>query len=434
MKIRCALSLCLLGACSGAPVDDGPIAPDRPILEWTAATASDANAANLPAGFSGPDVHSCAKDPTHEYIKEIFDNGLNDIEVNYHWAPIVSGPNPALPTLNQPEFSLSGAVINAVDSTDDVLADHPFGFDFTFDVNLDAPFTFFHFSHDGPPGTVHAEIEQRIIPRTPLGFNPTDGDRTILRGVWVLDCGHPPYGAEIHPPSFLAFARQSDAQTSIGMAVMVPYRSSLLFNPDVSFATAFDDQERFNDVDTRPFPHALVQAVLSAVATKADHLESHALMIPNRIDSIHWHQCAPLPRPAGARLDASWHFTARTGVTIQASLDDASGCVRFIATMGSDYTPMALPYADADWPWAALSASASGQLGQPIDVRMAIIQDLGSSAASAPALQVDHPPRVDAYAALQPRAGADGDAPTAIDAHADDQPFPFYGRARVAWK
>ena len=51
-----------------------------------------------------------------------------------------------------------------------------------------------------------------------------------------------------------------------------------------------------------------------------------------------------------------------------------------------------------------------------------------------PALQSQNNPLVDAYAPLLPRAGADADSPTAIDTGADDQPFPCYGRVRVAWK
>jgi hypothetical protein len=50
-----------------------------------------------------------------------------------------------------------------------------------------------------------------------------------------------------------------------------------------------------------------------------------------------------------------------------------------------------------------------------------------------PALQADHHPHIDAYAALQTRTGANQDAPIAITA-ADDQPYPFYGRVRVSWK
>ena len=55
--------------------------------------------------------------------------------------------------------------------------------------------------------------------------------------------------------------------------------------------------------------------------------------------------------------------------------------------------------------------------------RQSIIDALkshGLDASAAPAMQPDHPPVIDAYAALQTRAGADQDAPTQIDSAADE--------------
>jgi len=160
-------------------------------------------------------------------------------------------------------------------------------------------------------------------------------------------------------------------------------------------------------------------------------------MTANRFDTLDWAVCAPLPRPSGATLSAGWRFTARTGVTISAASDERSGCVRFTATMTAAYAPMALVHADTDWPWAAIDKSASGQIGT-IDVRSTLIATLQQNgfpnASQIPALQPDHPPLIDEYPALPTRAGADADAPTAIDTGADDQPFPFYGRVRVGWK
>ena len=105
--------------------------------------------------------------------------------------------------------------------------------------------------------------------------------------------------------------------------------------------------------------------------------------------------------------------------------------------MDASYLPKPLTLATADWPWQQLSDSASGQIGATIDVRQAVLDALkaqGIDATNAPALQLDHPPRVDAYDALQTRAFADQDAPTLLTAGADDQPFPLYGRVRVGWK
>jgi hypothetical protein len=428
--------LCALAACSH---DQPPAIPaDRPVLLWYGGAAQDQNRRNLPPGFAAPDEHACAADTTRIYLGELFLQG--NVQVKWHWSPIVRGPDADKPTLDQPEFSLAGTLVDASDSTDDVLADHPFGLDVVADVTPDAPFAFLPFN--GPvfsQRALHPEVETRTFPRTALGWVPQGNDRTLMRGAWVLDCGHPPYGAELHPPTFLGYARPADATTTVSAAIVMPYRSSLLFHPDPALATDFANTARFSDASSLPFSFALQGALLAAAQNSSiQRLATHALMTANRFDTLDWAVCAPLPRPAGANLAASWRFTTRTGVTMTATPIEADGCVRFLATMTAAYTPMPLTHADADWPWADVSTSASNQLGQTIDVRLALINTLQQNgfvnADQAPALQPDHPPLVDTYAPLLPRAGADADSPTAIDTGADDQPFPFYGRARVGWK
>lgn len=419
--MRVLLLLGLAAACSKSP-----IAADRPTLGWF---DSNANRITMPGGAPAPDERACSADPTRQYIGELFRTGINDVEVNYHWAPVVkSAPR------NQPEVALAGTIVGADDSTDDVLGDHPFGPDINADVRLDPAYAFLAFPAVRP---LHTEIEDRIFPRAALGFTPQTGDRVLMKGAWVLDCGHLPYESEMHPPGFLNYARAQDANTTIAASVVAPYRSSLLFNPNAALAADFANDARFANIDTKPFSQALAATILHAVVNNDDRLTARALLVPVGFDKLDWLVCAPLPRPHGATLDASWRFTARTGVTITPAVYAGDGCVRFTAIMGADYKPMTLPYASADWPWDQLSASASGQAGQPIDVRQEIIKILarqGIDGSKLTALKLDHPPRIDAYPALVTRAGADADSPVNIDAQADDQPFPFYGRARVGWK
>ncbi|MCA9522349.1 MAG: hypothetical protein KC609_15315 [Myxococcales bacterium] len=410
---------------------------DRPILLYNGTTAIEHNAKLEPAGFTGPNETQCADDPTRQYIAEIVTNGIGDIQVDYHWAPVVSGPDPTRPTLDQPEWSLAGTLRRAEDSDDDVLGDHPFGLDFVFDVVLDAPFTFMSYPDDDGEHSLHCEIEQGTFPRSAFDYWPKAGDRTLLRGVWVFDCGHPPYEAELHPPTFLAFARALDAKTTLSLTFVAPYRSSLLFNPSTELTTQFDNLDRFSDSSTQPFSQALVSSVYRAIGGKIDRLQAHALMVANRFEPIDYLVCAPLPRPTGATLAASWRFSARTGVELRVEADDESGCVRVRAAMNDSYTPMPLPYKSTDWPWEELSKSASGQLSNPIDVLAEIrkiVSSLGINPDNIAAFTADHPPIIDAYDALQPSDGADLDTPTEIRLQADDQPFPFYGRVRAAWK
>ncbi|MCA1825475.1 MAG: hypothetical protein ABR567_03030 [Myxococcales bacterium] len=422
--------LCV-AACSSGPGISVPA--DRPPLSFTGTSATDANKAALPKGFTTPDEHACAADITRVYLGELFVNGLANAQVLWHWAPIVSGAQPAQPTLNQPEFSVAGTLRGVDDSGDDVLADHPFGLDVDADLEPDPPYAFIQFD-SRTSTTLHTEVENRIFPRAALGYSPAAGDRALMRGVWVLDCGHPPYGAEMHPPTFTAYSRAVDAKTTIAAAVVMPYRSSLLFSGDVGAAVAIDNTARFGAA--KPFPFAMLEAVQTAVLTKADHITTHALMTANRFDPLDFLVCAPLPKPAGASMDASWRLTARSGVKLDVTRIDSSGCVRVQASMDSTYKAMPLTYKDDVWTWQALSDSASTQLGSSIDVRQAILDNVSGLDPNnpPPSLQADHPPHIDAYAALATRPGADQDSPVKIDLSADDQPYPFYGRLRVAWK
>src|SRR4051812_23509471 len=101
--MRRLLIACLLCACSKGPAL--PIAADRPLLLWSTAPS-----AEKPAGFTEPDEHRCAADPTRVYIAELFVNGIDDVQVDWHWAPVLPGPDMTRPTLNQPELSLAGTV------------------------------------------------------------------------------------------------------------------------------------------------------------------------------------------------------------------------------------------------------------------------------------------------------------------------------------
>ncbi len=421
--------LLALAACSSGSIT---VPADRPLLSWTGTSAVDANRTRLPKNFTSPDEHACAADPTRVYLGELFINGIDNPQVSWHWAPIVSGPQAGSPTLSQPEFSLAGTLAVVDDSGDDVLADHPFGLDVNADVAPDPDFAFLPFEHLRST-LLHTELEMRTFPRDALGYSPQVGDRTLMRGVWVLDCGHPPYGAEMHPPTFVSYARKADDRTTIAATVVAPYRSSLLFNGDPALATALGNTARFSL--GKPFAQAMVDAIEEAILVSKDRITTHGMMIANRFDTLDFLVCAPLPRPAGAKLQASWRFTARNGVSLKTSKIESAGCVRFEATMNSSYQPKPLTFATEEWSWQQLSDSASGQIGASIDVRQEVIDALksrGLDGSNAPALQLDHPPLIDAYAALQTLAGADQDSPAQIQT-SDDQPFPLYGRVRVSW-
>src|SRR5438552_3555096 len=83
-------------------------------------------------------------------------------------------------------------------------------------------------------------------------FFPQDGDRTAVYGHWIIDCGHPDFHSEVHPPSFMSFAHQ-DGNTTVVHAFADPYYEDQLFNPDPSLANQLSNTARLSDADTVPF-------------------------------------------------------------------------------------------------------------------------------------------------------------------------------------
>jgi hypothetical protein len=433
-RAACVLAV-LVGACGGAapPPPGGPLS--RPILGLTAAAVS-ANAANLPAGFPGAQETACAADTTRSFIGEIADHGISDVQVSYEWAPVVAGPIANRPTVAQPELYVAGEITHFALSTLDIAATHPYGYDANFDLRPDSDFAFLVHNRAGDTdGTLHAEIEEGLYPATDFGMTPTAGDRVLMKGAWIFDCGHPPYETEMHPPTFLALARAQDPRTTVSLAFVNPIRVAQLYHPNTALAADFANTARFTDPEAKPFVAHFLEEILAVANGQSDRIQAHVLLEATRFDTLTWSVCAPSPRPNNATLKASYRFATRTGVKVAAATDDASGCVQLTATMDSTYTPMAQNRMDKPWSWAQISADASAETGMTLDIRQKVIDVFHSLGFNGDyvALHQDQSPYIDGYAPLRPHADAALDSPTAITQSADDQPFPFYGRVWVTW-
>ena len=225
-----------------------------------------------------------------------------------------------------------------------------------------------------------------------------------------------------------------DAKTTSALAVAMPWRTTQLFGPTSAVAD-FSDPQRLTNFGA-PFPAAFYKEILlSAVATK-DHLEMHALLEELRFETLSFSVCAPSPRPAHATVGFTHRFAVRSGITLSATPRQASGCVDYKATMSASYQSAAPARTNRVWPWAEINQQASEESGSSLDVRVRINDALRNRGITSdvPALHEDHPPVIDQYVPLVPRADAALDAPSAIVNGADDQPYPFYGRVRVYWQ
>ena len=416
-----------------------------------------------------PDITQCASplapgaDVSRGFLREFAGanaSSLDHATIPFEWAPVIPGPIAAVgdhiaTTVHTPEFFASGRVASWDTGAVDIKFSHPFGWrdfsaansvDQSVNVILDPAYDFLRFS--GPNDSLHVELEAGAWPVRDFGFTPQPGDRTVMFGNWIMDCGHPEnWGAEIHPPTFIAFARIRDGAT-VSHAFANPYRVTQLFAMDPARATAFDDEARYTDRLTYPFARFFYERL-------DDHKDPsnsgpvfvHPIIESTQFNVFSWYVCAP-PKPReDVLLDVSYHFTERTGVAIQVVPDANLGCARIIAAMGANYKPMALDRQDYHWPWANIDSDATkANNDNPVDVvglvkakfDQLFVVALGDPLIAYQIVKADEdhvlgqPVVIDRYSPLKPLGGA-ADSTRGI-VTSDAQPFPFYGWTRVFWR
>ncbi len=335
---------------------------------------------------------------------------------------------------------ISGTVTKVELSTGDLQFTHPFGKDLTQDIMLDKDYEplsqILGAAAPGstPLGALHTEIERGLVPHKGYvledflpGFQPQVGDRFAASGTWIIDCAHSDFHTEIHPLKFVAFGH-ADTTGTIAHTFYNPYRVSQLFNPDATLANQLDSTTRFGQPDTKSFPTYLYQEILRVIGLKQPShqgLEAHILLEANREAIPPWVICAP----QGARGDLAvgYRLIARSGVTITASPDQATGCVTFTATIGADYQPAEPLRKGCFLPWEELTQQAIAATGNPdLDVLSAIESLVPQEFHS----RLERDPLVDCHDPLVVKDPGEPGTEQTITTD-DTQPFPFYGVIRV---
>jgi hypothetical protein len=384
--------------------------------------------AGIACGANGP-----------EFGGELVDAEPQNARVVREWGEIVPGK----------QMYIAGTIKDFTFSGGDLQFTHPYNKDITFNVIPQPPYEdlvqTLGVGTDPDAGeardALHWELSLDLFPhKTPSayldGFLPQNGYSVASYGHWIIDCGHNDYHSELHPPTFLAIGRVEDG-TTISEAFYVPYYETQLFTPNPSLVTDFDNPRRFTDPNTRTFPGYLYRQLLAvghigdpATTIFLDRLEAHHMLEANRASPVTWYVCAEGPKPANAQgLTVSSHFTARPGVTIASAPDSSTGCVGFTATIGPSYTPLVPTRKDCVSPWEELNQQAQAALGNPnLDIRGLIAGKVPASFRDA----VLRDPVVDCYDPLV--VDAPGGPSGAKVFTSADQPYPFYGEARVSWK
>jgi hypothetical protein len=407
-------------------------------IDWAPGQAEAAD--GTPPSYTAAGV--CGSD-TATYLSELT-NGGNPLNAHvlYEWSDIVPGGKQIL---------VSGGVATTHLGPTDNPITHPFGDDLSMDVKLDPQYLQFAKqlgTPDEPSNHMHVELSSGLIPHVTrssqaspdqtwlqltnfnlagiqTGFDkPALGDRALVMGRWIIDCGHPNYGTELHPMSFLGWAHAQGSTTTVH-AYYNPYWDTEQYSTDPTVAGMVNDSARF--ASAQPFPPYFVGEVLRAINGTVDHLSSNELVGAQHTSPVSWQVCAPAGA-SGSRMLVHYDVETRPGVQVTVAPEASSTCAQVSVTLGPDFVAANTAIRQCVLPWDYLSAIAKQTYGSSVDVHALV--DKFVTAPGARAI-VDKDPSVScADAHSGPTVSP---SPTGQRIRVDTaQPFPFYGVVTVS--
>jgi hypothetical protein len=425
-----AAGVAMVAACSSSPGR----ATAGPALSWAPGFPQSAN------GPAGPiDLKTVCGSTTDRYLVEALHHKVTDLRVMKEWGGVFGGQ----------QVFISGVVATARQGPGDLPINHPLGDDLSMDVNLDAPFTPYSqklgaAASDVKPGQLHIEISSGFIPHLPLatpapagqtwrqasdaaltgfqpGFDhPAIGDRVLVRGRYIVDCGHPDFHTELHPISFLAWTHQT-GPTMVVHVYANDYWDSELYNPDLSLGGRINDQSRFTSPQTKPFPRYLIDEVARVITGRAQMLRAFELIGVVPPAPTDWLVCAPTGT-RGSHLDVHYDLRTRPGVGVTVTPNTSTGCATVRTTVAAPFVAADVSVRSCKLSWDYLNTIASVALSSRVDTRAVIKANLPAGLAS-----LVNPDPVTSCA--DPMAGpATNPEPGGTSVAADGtQPFPIYG-------
>lgn len=400
-------------------------------LSWVPGVAEAAD--GTPPSYSAASV--CGSD-TRTYLAELASGNPLDSKVPYEWADIVPGGTQVL---------VSGTAASTHLGPQDNPFTHPFGNDLSMDVALDTAFR--PFSRQlGPaeekPGQMHVEIVSGVIPHVQRpsqaspgqtweqlsdfnatgiqpGFaDPSVGDRVLVQGRWIIDCGHSNYGTELHPMSFVAWTAHQGS-TTVARAY-----GNTVYDTQTYSQSAFGGSG-----PPQPFPASFVADVLAAVQGRIDHLSASEIQTATVAAPPPWRVCAP-HGSSGSSLAVHYDMVARPGVDIRVRPDSPSGCATVTVAYTSSFQPASTTLRQCVLPWPYITRIAEAQYGKSLDVKALI--DRFVTAPAAEAIVNRNPTGSCADALSGPTVNP---SPSGRRIEVDGSTaLPFYGVVTVAWR
>lgn len=351
---------------------------------------------------------------------------------------------------------VSGTVTEASVGEGDFPFDHTMGSDFNMDVQLDKPFGGIGQENAKPIDHVHVELAEGQLPHVPTppgpatqdwtamskasregfqsGFVPKAGDRVLVMGTWIVDCGHQNFQTELHPATFIAVAR-TEGDATVVHTFYNPYRETQLYNADPAKTTDFARPGRLADPTNVPFPKGLVDSIIRvtkgepATGSNAKGLASWAVMAPNTVAPVEWTVCPPGSSSGTPKVGAE--LVVRTGAKV--SVTPQGGCAAVRVDL-SAMTPAVPTMRTCVTTWDFLSEVASEEArGQEREGETAIDlrKEIGKFVPADVAKQLEPDPVMNCYDRLN---GKDlgGTRPTRVNSTVSgDAEMPFYGTVVV---
>jgi hypothetical protein len=377
---------------------------------------------------------------------------LRDDSPRYEWTQVF---NPS-EQFEAEDAVISGTALLPDISTKDVPFTHPFGFDWECYIVPDPPYTSLlapsntgidpdtgqvleetHEYHDAttyaatqfglavPKGVLGVETDQDLVPPE---YRAHDGDRAVVIGRWIVDCGHPGYHTEIHPPLLFVTGRSMPGNKGTTSRIIIrPYLVGQEFGDGAL------RQHLFSEVEKALIPGGSL------------HVEARPQILPKPFRGVHLFTFLvrpPTPQPApNVPLFVSFHFTKRRGrgVALEIIQKDTETIEVVIAMNGDAYAPPPLPSKE-DW---TISVGDLKDLSPEAlaDYSVAILAGLFVNPAGAAVLAKGL--QTDRYATPQASSTLDGQnvvvttadkLPNPTPVSEDDaQPFPLYGWLNVEW-
>ena len=246
--------------------------------------------------------------------------------------------------------------------------DHPFGFDWEFQVALDDDKNGYQAllspaninpqesgigqllaNEQGLPmrrGLLGVEWDGNLIPQS-FKARVRHGDRVAAFGRWILDTGHnfvKFWRTEIHPPLLLVSAsveknlRAPESTRALFMSRPYLPGQHYAVNPANAYLDLVDDDG--------PFLSHLVNELVKVITLRSRMVEAHPKIKSAPFNGSYQFtvKVRPPTRPRGAyRLAVSFQFTVRSGCAVQVMAAD-NETVEVIITLDSGkYTPPKLP-------------------------------------------------------------------------------------------